>query len=107
LKGGDNKVTIMIADPKNVQLFYKQDETFVWYDTPAIENAGVHTVCINNKDSHEKVAYLNFVGFPKNYQSGRNSPYVEKEKKLEDAKQLNQTHDKMMVKLFLVFFFVH
>lgn len=91
----------MIADPKNTQIFYKHDETFAWYDTSNITNPGIHTVCINNRDSHEKVVYLNFISFPKNKYAKQNTMDEARVKEIEQ-KQLNDTHSTMMVKFELV-----
>lgn len=87
----------MIADPKNTQIFYKPDETFSWFDTSNITNPGIHTVCINNRDSHEKVVYLNFISFPKNKYTNNGNSKKEAQMKAIEQKQLNETHSTMMV----------
>ncbi len=65
LKGGEKKVDILITDPSYKRLYYEEEKTFAWYDNSNVTLNGTYSLCISNQDSHEKLAYVNFISFTK------------------------------------------
>ena len=90
MRGGSQKIDVLIDDPSGKNIRLSAATVYDWYDSKSLNLTGDYKICFRNNERFEKQIYINIVG---------NSKYGTLEKK-QKQQEINQTHTYMQVRNF-------
>lgn len=83
-------INVFVEDPTGKLIYSSNSQIYQWYDSTKLNVSGDYKICFGNDEAREKQLYINILANSKH----------DTVKRIENEKQLNETHTYMVVRIY-------